>query len=408
MSTKKTSHPSVLDQLSQAPTFGKRDPTPLDALEIEAAEVVVDSLSRSSSGGGGKGKGSGSGRGGGRPIDAGNGGGPPDTHGEEGIGNNLSFPVIFPEGVTPLTLRGDMDSLKLTDPYFEPGEYNGDSNYWFHQKSEGNEWQAYNEIATGPIAIDKVDVGDALESARIALGRFVRIELALLKDIGNPEDPNDGQLAYYMENIDGQGKTEVQGTPLSPVDYPDPVLGRIITDNFDEIKGLHGPTYASDLATVYAPSEVMTLTIQKFESDPVTGLWNGEQWVGEGIGEIDYAANTAFGSELTVSGKVISGVSGKPFSFRDEGNYRITFEIEQGASIFLNAADPAQGEEGTQPYNVAGARTMNIVPDGLLGVGGGDTHNGLIYLDVQVPSTVAGDELTSAFVNLVDPSSVVI
>lgn len=121
-----------------------------------------------------RGPGGGGGNGGGRPDDPG--GGHTVT-----AGNNLSFPVIFPDEVTPLTLRGDMDSLTLTDPYFVPGEY--DDKYWFHQKSEGNEWQAYNEQATGAIDIDKIDVGDALESARIALGRFVRIELALLKDV---------------------------------------------------------------------------------------------------------------------------------------------------------------------------------------------------------------------------------
>jgi hypothetical protein len=297
--------------------------------------------------------------------------------------------VIFPQGVTPLTLRGDIDSLKLGDPYFVPGEY--DSKYWFHQKSEGNEWQAYNEQATGPIAIDKIDVGDALESARIALDRFIRIELALLKDIGDSENPDDGQLAYYMENIYGQGQTEVQGTPYTAGSLT-------ITGNLNQIKALDGlTTYRSDLATVYAPANVMNLTIQKFAADPVTGLaWNGEQWVGSGIGTTDYAANTAFGAELTVSGKVISGVSGQPFSFTEAGFYRITFEIEQGASIFLD------GE--TEPYNVAGARIMEIVPDGLLGVGGEDTHNGLIYLDVQVPSLVAGDELTSQFSTLVAPA----
>lgn len=60
-------------------------------------------------------------RGGGLPTDKG-GGGPPDGkgHGEESVENNLSFPVIFPSGVTPLALRGAMNSLTLTDPYFVP------------------------------------------------------------------------------------------------------------------------------------------------------------------------------------------------------------------------------------------------------------------------------------------------
>jgi len=335
----------------------------------------------SSKASGGKGKG--------RPDNPGGGGGHTET-----AGNNLSFPVIFPEGVSPLTLRGDMNSVELTDPYFVPGEY--DSNYWFHQKSEGNQWQAYNEQATEPVTIDKVDIGDALESARIALGRFVRIELALFKDVGVETDPDDGWLAYKMEQIDGQGKTEVQGTPYTEASLiiPDP-------DNLTTIEDLEGlTTYRSDLATVYAPSSVMNLTIQKFDADPVTGLeWNGEQWVGPGIGARNYAANTGFGSELTVSGKVISGVSGKPFKFTDEGNYRITFEIEEGATILL--------DETTKRYNVAGARHMKIVPDGEMSYDpdgiGAETHNGLIYLDVQVPSTVAGDDevLTSQFFNFI-------
>jgi hypothetical protein len=355
--------------------------TPESGVVVEFSGMSVDLAAVPSSSGNGKGGGGGSGGGG--SGGGGSGGGGRPGGGEEGVGNNLSFPVIAPLGVPLFDLRGDMDSLKLTDPYFVPGEY--DANYWFDQKNEGNEWQAYNEQATEPIAIHKIDMGDALESARISLGRFVRIELALLRDV-------DGWLAYNMENIDGQGKTEVQGTPLSPADYPDPSVGLTITDDLTRIEALNGPTYRSDLATVYAPSNIMNLTIQKFEDDPVTGLlWNGEQWVGEGIGATDYAAGKAFGAELTVSGKVISGVSGKPFKFTEAGNYRITFEIEQGASIFL--------DEFTEAYNVAGARVMDIIPDGEMSYGGvgADTHNGLIVLDVEAPSTVAGDELTSQF-----------
>lgn len=314
-------------------------------------------------------------RGGGLPTDKG-GGGPPDGkgHGEESVENNLSFPVIFPSGVTPLALRGAMNSLTLTDPYFVPGTR--DDYYWFAQKNEGNTWQAYNEQATGAIAIDKVDVGDALESARIELGQFVRIELALFKDIGDPLISDDGQLAYHMEQIDGQGKTEVQGTRYTAASLQQTFASA--DDAFTQLGDSGLPIYRSDLATVYAPSQVKNLTIQKFEHDPVTGLdWNGDQWVGLGIGTKDYAASTAFGSELAVSGKVISGVSGKPFKFTDAGNYRITFEIEEGASIFLDA--------GTERYNVAGARGMVIVPDS-------SNHNGLIYLDIAVPSSVSGTE----------------
>ena len=342
---------------------------------------------------------------GGRLVDSagsgGTGGGPPegkghDGGGEEATGNNLSFPLIVPEGVAPLTLRGSMGALNLTDPYFDTADEGG--LYWFHQKAVGNEWQAQNTVWSGPLDVDKIDLGDALESARIELGRFVRIELALLKDIGDPEIVDDGWLGYRMEQIDGQGPDEVQGTPYTQSEYT------LTFENADEAFALLGdtgvPIYRSDLASVYAPAGVMSLTIQKFtdgvtDPDSVTGLyWDGDGWVGPGIESENYAAQTNFGSELTVSGKVISGVSGKPFSFTEAGQYRITFEIAGGASIFLDAE--------TEPYNVAGARLMEIVPDYVPAEGAEDIHNGLIYLDVMVPSSVSGDEgeLDSQFLDI--------
>jgi hypothetical protein len=91
--------------------------------------------------------------------DGGNGGKP----GGESVGNNLSFPAIFFDEGAP-TLRGTMGQFVFTDPTY----LTGDSAFvYFAQGVEGNTWQADNYTTAGPVVVDYVDIGDALESAPI-------------------------------------------------------------------------------------------------------------------------------------------------------------------------------------------------------------------------------------------------
>jgi hypothetical protein len=386
---------------------------PLEPIESVVAEItsfvpiaptaIAGAGSGKGQGGGGPGGsgGHGGGKGGGGPDGSGHGGGSGSDH-TEGASNNLSFPAIWLQGQgdDPLGLdsRSSENSLSLTVPF--AAEPDADGYYYFAQKTEGNTWQAGNMQALAPVEVDWVDIGDAMESAPVGLGRFLRLELALYDALDTP------MRAYTMTQLSEQtGRNEVQGVQaLQP--------SVTITENSAAIDALTGTTYQSNFATVYAP--MMELTIQKFateapSADQLTGLrWNGEQsiWVGDGIGTVDYAADIQFGSELNIAGKVINGVSDKPFRYTDAGLYRVTFSLPDGIPVLLGAST----QVGTYDPDihdfapVTEGRTTLVVPDGQLGVGGVDTHNGLLYMDMIVPSPVGGegeDELAQ----LVAPSS---
>ena len=137
----------------------------------------------------------------------------------------------------------------------------------------------------------------------------------------------------------------------------------------------------------------MELTIQELEPDALTGAsWDGAKWVGSGIGEIDYAANTQFGTELNVAGKVINGVSDRPFRFTDPGLYRITFSLPNELDIVLTADTQVANYSAEGFSELTEGRTTTVVEDGALGTGGNDTHNGLLYMDILVPTVMGGGE----------------
>ncbi|RZM79516.1 hypothetical protein DYY88_12405 [Leptolyngbya iicbica LK] len=275
--------------------------------------------------------------------------------------------------------------MKLTVP-FDPAP-DADGYYYFAQKTAGNAWQAGNVQAMAPVVVDWVDIGDAMESSPVKLGRFVRLELALYDQLDAP------MRAYTMTQLSEQtGPNEVQGVRAKQSSVN-------ITENSGDIDALTGTTYQSSFATVYAP--MMELTIQKFTTltpsdDQLTGLrWDGDNqvWVGDGIGSEDVAASTQFGSELNVGGKVINGVSDKPFRYTDAGLYRVTFSLPDNIPVSFTAGTQIgdYNEESRAFDPVTEGRQTIVVADGELGVGNADTHNGLLYVDMLVPSEVGGE-----------------
>lgn len=386
------------------------------------------------SGGGGN-LGSGIGGGGGSP-----GGGTPDGGGSGGgrpsettAGNNLSFPAIFPE--TAPTLRGTEGDFTFTTAT----NLTGDPDYvYFAQGVAENEWQAGNISAgattTTPIAIDYVNIGDALESAPIQKGRNVRLELTLFEEIGDLSgilgDTLPGFAMTLLGGAKGGGKpskkgpTESQGARL-PIDkWTGMPYSGTASDSTDDL----GITYDSQYASVYAANasttegetvdSYMKLVIQKVEglmpqyaedgtvtagvndgADFITGLsWDGNQWVdviaGDSIKIGENISNTAFGPELTISGTYNVGASGSPWKFTADGTYLITFALEDGTPVIFDEStvvrndDPLQA--GFQPTELSEGRLTQVVADKQLGLNGEDTHNGLLALLVGVPSTVGG------------------
>jgi hypothetical protein len=119
---------------------------------------------------------------------------------EEGVGNNLSFPVIWADGDDALSLRGTMGKETFMGHFYDRG-----GEQWFVQKDEHNEWQAYN----GPpkafdlpdqVVVSYVDWGDNLEAKQWGTNAMVRVEARLYKTL-----PYDSKyLGYTMESLEGE------------------------------------------------------------------------------------------------------------------------------------------------------------------------------------------------------------
>ncbi|MDH5197176.1 MAG: hypothetical protein OEY20_07995, partial [Gemmatimonadota bacterium] len=203
--------------------------------------------------------------------------GPPNPH-VETAGNNLSFPVLWAEGVqktvpgtpgmTPV-LDGEWWywwGTEGTDPNIVPLSCKPDADDpafcddenpvtvgpppgapWvraYLQKDEDNTWQAYSEdVSATPIVVDSLDWGDNLESVDWYTKSQVRTEVVLFQV--NDDAATAPWLEYGMRHVDGWGIDEVHGLAEDPVNGP-------------EI----GP---GDRATVY--THCARLTIQKLAVD---------------------------------------------------------------------------------------------------------------------------------------------
>ncbi len=416
----------------------------------------LDPLSPSAAATGGK-KGGGGG-GGGTPGGGGGGGG--GRPGETSAGNNLSVPAIFP-GAAPI-LRGTEGQFTFTTPAI-PTVPVDDSYVYFAQGVEDNYWQA-GKIAFGDddfnfdfdtdddqitdaIAVDYVNIGDALESAPIELRRNIRLELSLFEQIADvtntPNNPDDDTLTGFAMTLLGGAKGKGRPSITGPTESQGARLKKGETPNYpasaDDYLGT--TTYPSDYAAVYAADasstegetvdSYMKLVIQKVDglspqyaedtsvetgipganddADFLTGLaWDGDQWVdsnsGDGISVGDDISNVAFGPELTISGTYNVGASGTPWKFTSAGTYLITFALEDGTPVVFDENTLVRNDDpllpGFQPTELSEGRLTQVVADGLLGTGGNDTHNGLLALLVGVPSSVGGGGEESALAGL--------
>jgi hypothetical protein len=313
------------------------------------------------------------------PAMAGPGGiaGPPDDkpgggH-TESYGNNLSFPVIWSEGVdkvlrgdpdmdpviegewwywwgtegedpniVPLSCPPDPDDMLYCDDGAEgttgpkPGDEVADVYKAYLQKDPANEWQAetlYQNLAI-PLNVNWIDWGDNLESVDWYTKSQVRTEVVLYQDLVAP------MLAYDMLHTSGWGIDEVHG--LAELDG--------IVQN-----------YWSSQATVY--SHCARLTIQKLLVDRNDPLLAGLVW-DAGVGEwtnpegaslvnptiFNMAVHEAadgpgyYNAEINVKGRIIYGYTWNVRRLNDNsggtaaGDYRITFSFDEvcGGTTALN------------------------------------------------------------------------
>ncbi|MEW5923380.1 MAG: hypothetical protein AB1746_05275 [Candidatus Zixiibacteriota bacterium] len=232
----------------------------------------------------------------------------------EEVGNNLSFPVIWSDGVTK-PLRGDPNSVlfegastDLIDPE------TGQMVTWYHQQDSLNTWQAESaDWSASPFHVSRIDWGDNLEAKDWSITSVVRTEVVLFRDLG------DYMKGFEMSHIADQGPDEMWGT------------NTLRTESYE--------------ATVY--SGCARLTIQKLAGDPndpdnpLDLAWDAEsgKWVGDvgrtlangGVWESDEGQSTTdkYSGEINVSGKLIYGYNWNLKRNNDgPGYYRITFSLD--------------------------------------------------------------------------------
>ena len=353
--------------------------------------------------------------------------------GGETAGNNLSYPVIWTEGIgkalpgTPGmlpvtngewwywwgTTGTDPDIIPLScapDPDDEtrcddgmPGIATGDmpGGNWvkaYLQKDPLNVWQAETaDWSTTPVVVDWIDWGDNLESVDWYTKSMVRTEVVLYQDLVSP------MIEYQMRHVSGWGINEVHG---------------LAVDSDGVMPG------TGDQATVY--SYCARLTIQKLlvsRDDPSLGtlVWDNinHVWIGTDLvhppifNKTVYEADDGpgyYSAEINVKGKVIYGYTWNVRKLNDftenkdiggvaAGDYRVTFSFDEvcGSDTELNAffEEPiVGGDPGTQILiPIEEEATISAKEEGE-DTGGAsaviDYDNNLTYIDVRILERTGG------------------
>lgn len=315
---------------------------------------------------------------GGPPDDGdggGDGGGPPDGGHEEGFGNNLSYPVVFAEGIglTGLDVAEDPgvrptpeEEIAIDElPFFYAGNA-PDYGFYYLQQGE-NSWRA-----------EWLDGSGVTQSVSVAWG---------------------DNLTHHSWNT--HSMIRVENVVTAP--YVDPLTGFEMTwlygEGPDEMQGTTGRTVPGLVPTVY--SVVPRLTIQKLSGTDATGdsgepvytAFDGAIW--EGIGQ---DGPGYYSAEVNVAGKVIYGYNlmirnvTVPADIHKYGWWRLTFSFDPNATaggetisrgMSLDACGGAEDPEliYVPVCDTAGQRTyldiyVESARGGGGGGGGGDDHDG--------------------------------
>ncbi len=281
--------------------------------------------------------------------------------GETSVGNNLSVPVVFAEGIgvtglavaTDHGLRPTAEEGIVVDalPFFYSGNTPDCDSYYCQQGT--NTWQAeWLDGSTGGARRAEVAWGDNLTHHQWNTHNQIRVEV-VLTDL-------DAQLqGFNMPYVVGSGSTEMQGTD---------------------------GTNAAMSATIY--SSTPRLIIEKLDDvtrQPIFTAFNASVWEAYGQDGPGF-----YGAEVNVAGKIIYGFN---FTIRDVavpsdihkfGWWRLTFTLDPesqvgGASIprnvqLIQLASPEESED-SEPLLF----TPELSTDGITS-----------WLDIEVKSASGG------------------
>jgi hypothetical protein len=306
------------------------------------------------------------------PSAAGSGPGPGGGH--ETTTNNLSFPVLWAEGVakelpgtrgmsptlggawwyqwgtngtepnvTPASCAPDPDDQRYCDdgvageadlslvPGRPPAEHPMPLARAYLQQDPANVWQAASRsMVRTPVVVDLIDWGDNLESKDWTTTSHVRTEVVLLeaRAVGDVDHVRWPLREYAMRHTSGWGRGELHGLEATdPAGVP-----------------VYGP---GDRATVY--SNCARLTIQRLQvsrEDPALArlVWvAGRGWRERAGSTVDLVRRPLFNrpvweagegpgsyaAEVNVQGRVIYGYTWNLRRLNDgAGDYRITFSLD--------------------------------------------------------------------------------
>ena len=337
----------------------------------------------------------------------GTGGGPP---GGEATGNNLSYPVLWAEGVTKV-LRGtpgmtpelfgawwywwgtDAEDMPLScapDPddtaYCDDGEDGtfddkslpGDGAIRVYlQQDAASTWQAGQADWSGqPVAVHWVDWGDNLESVDWYLNSMVRTEVVLIEDLSVP------MAEYGMRHVSGWGQTEMHGVATSG----EPPVAEVL-DGYQATVYSHCARLT--LQKLLVPRE--ELAVGDLDWMPAAGWVTADPLADPLVAEPIY--NLAvhqggdgpgyYSAEINVKGKIIYGYTWNLRRLNDgAGDYRVTFSFDETCGpVLLNT------------YFVEGLSQVLLPTEAVVELaeetGGGavamlDFAHNLTYIDVRI------------------------
>ena len=383
-----------------------RDPRVLGAAALCAAVSlgglpaagVAQAAMPAAHGGGGSGGGGGGGGGGGH-------GG-----GEEGVGNKLSYPVIWADET--LALPGAMGSFTINPTTVASGYPSPDDTTTTCQAAPqtdpANLWQADN-IAEGGNQVTQLDWGDNIEAKDWTVGPMVRVETALFDDsLAAP------MTQYEMCWISGSGTTELWGAKVTQ----------------DDSQGSDYVPVTAQGTTAMVYTNGARMTIQRIA--PGAQLqWDRDQhqWIGDGASDpiVNAAAWEAvedgpggYGAELNIQGKLVYGYNWRTSNL-PPGEYRLTFSLDDagvdypGSGTTLEFASILQSVEGetveggveaqAEPAGntpvVLGAENLSYIDVGLSGSG---TQVAPLLTAASPPAGKVGQSYSYSFAAIGDPA----
>lgn len=290
------------------------------------------------------------------------------------VTNNLSFPVIWSDGVA---LFEDNSETSFNGKYFVRNDTT-----WYLQgdREDKNIWQAETRIT--PTNVSIIDWGDNLEAKSWPAGSQVRVEVALYKIL----DDKDSMKCYLM-------------TPHNNEPIIDPTQSLMpnakpIDTGTTEIWGAYKVKADTNIATIYS-SQAM-LVIQKLiglnEGETPDISWSTDRWSGENVdNNFIYKISVpegSFSAEVNVQGKVIYGHN---WLTEDDANgpgtYRITFVLLNKGTASIDDGTAILGSDETveTPEESQGGRRKFIGGEAKI-----DPKNNLTYIDVQLSPTRGG------------------